>query len=632
MHFLRLPFAIVACSVAILFLCRLILLVSYPAYFAELSLSDLLVAFVSGIRFDLSVSVISQALVLLLLLVPSRFIHNRRMLSVLASLSLLVMLAITGIALADISYFSEVHRHMGSEITRLGDDFGAIVDVALESRLLQTLAAVVFLVFVSVLGFRVLIKPVREQAVVLSSSYWRRGLAAGIGFFALLLMGRGLVPQGKPLDIVDAFSSGSQVQANLTLSGPFVVFNETRSSEKKILSYLELSEFNSLDQAQFAPPFRVTTRAGKKKNVVFILLESWSYKYIDALAGNNYRVTPFMDQLVEKSVVWDNFYAAGQRSILGIQAVLSSVPVLPTQPVLGYGLELHNFSRLAKEAGDEGFRTLMVQSSNRRSFHMDGIASSLGFSEYYGKEDMPVIRDYPQDIPRFGWDYETLMFTKEQIDRDYQKEEPFFAFVFTGTTHEPFADPGEEFHVYPHSSSEEEGFLNTVRYSDWSIEQFMTEAEKQPWFKDTVFVFSADHVLRAETDNLKDKFHIPLVVYSPDGSLPPERRQDVASQYDLMPSLLELMGVEASVSSFGRSLWSENRPDNVYVSQGSIAGYISEEVDVPFTEKHLMNASPLSMEHQKQVKLLQWRLQKADYLLKRNRWVETEKESVSASR
>lgn len=626
MHFLKLPFKIVFCSVVVFTVCRLALLVSYPEYFGSLSFSEIAQSFLQGIRFDLSTAVLSHSPILLVLLLPTKLVHNYFTLRVLASLSMLVQLFVTAIILADISYFSEVYRHMGAEISRLQNDYEVVLEIALTSRLTESLLALLILLGMSIIWYLIVIAPIKRESAVelIHSKPVVRLLATLSGFVILLLMGRGLVLQSKPLDIVDAFSQGNQIQANLTLNGAFVAFKENRANTTGKLSYLgadDTSKFSKI--APVETLFSVKTRkVFEPKNVVFVLLESWSYKYIDGLANNGYGVTPFMDQLIEKSVVWDNFYAAGQRSILGIQAVLASVPVLPTQPVLGYGLELHNLSRLAGEAEKNGYSTLMVQSSNRRSFHMDGIASSLGFSEYYGKEDMPLLRDYPQDIPRFGWDYETLMFTEDKISQLSSSGKPFFSFVFTGTTHEPFANPGNEFHVYPHSDSTEKGFLNTIKYADWSIEQFMRAASEKDWYQDTVFVFSADHVLSAGASGLKEQFHIPLIVFTPDGSFLPERRRDFASQYDLMPTILELMSIETTVSSFGRSLW-DIQDGSAYISKGSVSALLTDSNEISFTEKSILEPTGLSDTELRQLRELQWRLQSADEALRANKWAST---------
>src|SRR5690554_908404 len=105
--------------------------------------------------------------------------------------------------------------------------------------------------------------------------------------------------------------------------------------------------------------------------------------------------------------------------------------------------------KATKEADNIGYDTVMMQTSSRRSFHMDAIASLVGFNQYYGMEDFPMLRDYPVSMPAFGWDYEGLMFLSQKL-KQVDADSPFFAFFFTGTTHEPFPDPGQEFHVYPH--------------------------------------------------------------------------------------------------------------------------------------------------------------------------------------
>src|SRR5699024_4775965 len=257
-----------------------------------------------------------------------------------------------------------------------------------------------------------------------------------------------------------------------------------------------------------------TKNAPSQHNIVIFLLESWSQAYVDSLSNSNYGATPFFDSIVENSLVFEQAYAAAQRSIQGVQAVLTSIPVLPGQPALGDGLELVSMPRIGRMSAAYGYHNIMVQSSNRRSFHLDAIANALGFDEYYGKQDIPLIKKYPQDTPRFGWDYDTLQFFKTRLDQAHKGNTPFFGFVFTGTTHEPFPNPGQEFLLYPHDPQTEFGFLNTLRYADWSLEQFMLSAKTEPWFNNTIFIFIADHTMRASnTTDPRQLFRIPLVIY-----------------------------------------------------------------------------------------------------------------------
>ena len=134
-----------------------------------------------------------------------------------------------------------------------------------------------------------------------------------------VFLARGMVLTGKPLGSIDAFNGNGQSQANLALNGTLVTLqalNDRRQAAP--LHYLDDATAQRI-AAQHPHPFRYqSSQPPSRKNVIILLLESWSYKYIDALASNGYRATPHMDALIAQSQVWTNFYAAGQRSIIGI--------------------------------------------------------------------------------------------------------------------------------------------------------------------------------------------------------------------------------------------------------------------------------------------------------------------------
>ena len=450
-----------------------------------------------------------------------------------------------------------------------------------------------------------------------------QNLALLLGY---VFLARGMVLTGKPLGNIDAFNGNGQSQANLTLNGSLVTLqalNDRRAAAP--LRYLDDATAQRIAAAH-PHPFRYqTSNPPSRKNVVIILLESWSYKYIDALAGNNYHATPYMDALIAKSQVWTNFYAAGQRSIIGIQASLTSVPALPNRQPIGFGLELNNMSRIAELVQKQGYRTLMLQTSNRRSFHIDGVAQAIGFQEYYGKEDVPIIRQYPQDPPPFGWDYDSLMYFGKQIS---SKPEPFFAFFFSGTTHEPYARTGKEFDIRPHAETGENGFLNTLQYSDWSVAQFMQYAAQQPWHNNTIYIFMADHTRNepVRSDSVREQYHIPLIVYHPQWQ--PEKHPELASQYDILPTLADWLGIQQPVYTFGRSLAANSRqaPASelpLMLNHGDDAYILSSNGIAQLAEGSLKpldgNNSP---QWQQDAQYQQWRIQTADEKLRQNQWAE----------
>lgn len=584
----------------------------YHDYFKDIPLIKTLWI---GLRFDWQLTALACAPFLLLLLLPVPRWQTAKWRRICAWGCAAVLATAFAVAVIDAAYFDEAHRHMGGELFNIGGDLEILVKMALVSRWQAALGGV--------------------AAVAMAAWAWRRwvaGAAADVSgslkklclqnlliLLMIIFLARGMVIQGKPLSAVDAFAGNGQAQANLALNGTLLSAQAWRSRNLvKPLHYLGETEMQAFHAAH-PQPFRYqpqSTQSGKK-NIVFILLESWSYRYIDALAGKGYHATPHMDALVGQSQVWDNFYAAGQRSIIGIQAALTSVPALPKREPIGFGLELNNISRIAELAGKQGYRTIMAQSSKRRSFHMDGIAKALGFQEYYGQEDVPLRRRYEQDTPAFGWDYDTLMLLADKLDA--QPRRPFFAFLFTGTTHEPFTDPGKEFHIRPHESKGENGFLNTLKYSDWAIGQFMAHAQKQPWYADTVFVFAADHTLNTTVrgHDVHERFHIPLIVFDP-AQPQPVRHSRQASQYDLLPTFADILGIEQAVYTFGGSLLRPDIPPvPLMLNQGETSAFIHQGQTAEFQNRQLISGSPTP-----ELQLLQARMQSADDKLRRNRWTE----------
>ena len=604
-------------------LLRAALVLLYPVQFAELSLGDFFHSALYGLRIDSATISMLFSINLLALLIPFRFAESVWWQRLWLYLALLPMWGVLILSCASLAYFGEVSRHIGTELVYLRDDWPLVFDLISTSRTGFTLFSLAFVITATFFWIK-WVMPTRA-----SNSNMSFIARLGTSFVMLLLLvlgARGWVPDGKPINVIDAYSLGSSAKANLALNGAFTAFQTSRNlSQKSQLSAREMKEMEEEFGENTTNPFlqQYVEHPITGKNIVFVLLESWSYKYIDALAGNNFGVTPNMDNIVHQSRVYDQHFAAAQRSIRGIQAILTSVPVLPGQPQLSEGLELIETSHIGELAHNAGYQSLMVQSSTRRSFRMDSVSASLGFDHYFGQEDIPLLREYPQDTPRFGWDYDTLMFFEKQLDTLAENNKPFFGFAFTGTTHEPFADPGEKFHHFPHQSRGEAGFLNTVYYADWAIGEFIREAKKKPWFDNTIFIFTADHVLHDSGGNLRELFRVPLIIYAPK-IFQPERSEKVVSQYDMLPTILDLMGVNEPFVAFGESLFKDERLDEAWVSQGDVLGVIRNNATMQHTLKHLLNVDapnkPTEFTQQLESHFLAQSRQ-ATALLALNRWV-----------
>lgn len=615
----------------LVFLClRGVLLIVYPEYFAALTATEVAQAFVHGARFDISISTLLYALSLLGLMASVWLPGGQRVRKPILWVAFTLLAAGWLTYLGSIAFFSQVYRHLGGELLIMAQDTGFIIDLLFSQWAAWFAAAAILTAAMTWLWHSMVIKP----AMALPA---QPGLGNTFGFSLLALIlavifARGFVMSGKPINIIDAYALGSEQEASLALNGAFSAIHSMRRANKNkgnAVQYFSEQELEAVLQQQpqvplyrTIPPY-FTNQA--QPNVVMVLLESWSSHYIDALSGTQYQATPFMNSLIAKSAVWTRTYAAGQRSIEGIQAILTSIPLIEGNPVIGWGLEQNRMTTLANEANKLGYHSVFMQTSKRRSFHVDAIAGALGFNDYYGMEDFPALREYPEESS-FGWDYEGLMFMADYLQQPERLQKPFFSFFFTGTSHEPFPDPCAEFHLYPHGQDATSSYLNTLRYSDWALEQFMLRMQEHPAYHNTVFIFVADHVLKASADNPHDSFHIPLIVYTPGQQIPAQRHDSIASQYDLLPTVASLLGIEEPVATFGHSLLTEPQfePKGALAKQGQTYLWFNQQGRISFTATGSDGRAATTSESNfasAQQHWVQARLQSCEKSISSNRWV-----------
>ncbi len=608
-------FAVIA--MALFSLGRLLLWLRYPLEFESLGGGLLVQAFVNGLRFDAAVVARVFALPLLLLWLPIRSLDRRLWIEPLAWLLYLLTLALVLLLATDIIYFEHVQRHISYELVLLNNDLGFLLAFGLRAQPIAVSAFVLFAVALGWLWWRILCIPLAPNRGYGPLKY----LAL---FFLLGVIGRGGVT-GKVIEIIDAYSNGDATYGNLSLNGAFSTMVFSLNMEEVNHHFytqekaMVLFNGNTTPVDPEYPMLRSYSGTPNGRNVVFVLLESWNFDYVDSFGGKGYGVTPYFDALAKEGVRFTRFYAAGQRSIEAIQATLTGIPALKGLPRIDAGIGVSNISRLGSMVRGRGYSTLFIQSSARDSFKISGIAAATGFEHFYGMEDVPLRLDYPDPKAAvFGWDYDTLQLMKKKLDG---LGSPFLAYAFTGTTHEPFPELPSQFQVRPHGSNDENGYLNALKYADWSLGQFMADARKSPWFDNTVFIFTADHANHFQQGSrLPRRFHLPFLIYAPK-FFPAEERTVVGSHLDVLPTILDLLGLDQEFAALGESLLRKDDDAEAFVTLGGQQiGLISKDAMV---QHDLMRriAGEGTAERQAELEQRLLALDQLSYeLLQANRW------------
>ncbi len=580
--------------IVIFALMRGVLLLSNEEYFSNLSINEILLAFAHGIRFDLSIMVALLALPILLLFLPLRLFSSTVWYQLTAWFCFIILLlAILALAM-DIVFFQHSQRHVGAELVQMQSDTGYIISM-LKTYWKAVLGFIIFTLIFAKLWQRWILSPLTNTQNNNPPKHWQTLIAFPFVLLFILLIIRGGLVSGKPLMVINAFISDSNELANLTLNGVYTGIRVSMSSNNA--SHYQHHHFSDqeIQAAMGIPkdyPFEQRyQRKSQQPNIIVLQIESLNYQFIDALGKNNYGVTPYLDSLIAKSIVYDQFYSAGQRSIIGLQAIWTGIPALLGFPTVDKGLSTYKISQIAKLARQSGYKTMFAQTSQRASFRIDALAKSVGFEEYWGMEDIGELQlDYPQGAkPHFGYDYETLMLLKNKISVHFIKhpQQPVLMGFFSGTTHSPYIRLPKQFEKYPYQIDGLNGMLNSIAYMDWSVQQFIEGLRKAPWFNNTIFIITADHPAASYVSkqaNYHELFHIPLIIYSENKNLVHAKRvQEIRSQLDLMPTMADLMGLDKSVSALGTSLWKPNKPlmiNNIGYLTGSLnqQGYIKTDL------------------------------------------------------
>lgn len=134
-----------------------------------------------------------------------------------------------------------------------------------------------------------------------------------------------------------------------------------------------------------------------------------------------------------------------------------------------------------------------------------------------------------------------------------KEQSPFFATVFTVSSHEPYIIPEK------YKNKFKEGQIpmhKCAEYTDYAIKRFFEEAKKTKWYNNTLFIMVADHgnlVYYDEYNKPISRFAVPILFYKPNSDLVGVD-MNLAQQIDIYPTVLDLIGYKKPFRSWGNSL------------------------------------------------------------------------------
>jgi len=355
----------------------------------------------------------------------------------------------------------------------------------------------------------------------------------------------------------------------LVLNTPFCIFKTMRRSDYERVNYFEsYQEANKIFKPVHLP--EPNQPAFKPMNVVILIWESFGKEMVGGynhdLENGTYKgYTPFIDSLMQHSKVnWYSF-ANGAKSIEAIPSVLTSIPGIkePFVTMRYTDNKLPSFPQILK---GKGYSTSFFHGAPNGSMGFQAFVNLIGVEKYYGKTEYNKDADY--DGIWGIWDEEFLQFWADKMGTF---KEPFMSTLFTVSSHDPYKVPQRYEGKFPKGPLP---VYQTMGYTDFALRKFFAKAKTMPWYKNTLFVITADHAATfahyPQYQTSVGNFSIPILFYAPgDSTMTGRDDTTLVQQIDVMPSVLSYLHYDKPYFAFGKNIF-QKPPINFAVNYDGV--------------------------------------------------------------
>ncbi len=392
------------------------------------------------------------------------------------------------------------------------------------------------------------------------------------------------------LDSAELYISKS-AHAAIVLNTPFTILTTIHKSGFKNPNFYESQQLGSI----FSPEHQAPDTCGEmnKMNVIMILMEGFSTEYTGFynrdLDGGKYKgYTPFLDSLIGASHSFRYSLANGIRSVDAMPGVFAGIPRY-IEPFCYYMYANNTLQGLPEMLEAEGYRCAFYHGAPNTTLGFKMFTNSIGFREYYGMDEYDDHSQFDGTWAIFDEPY--LQYFADEIKTMAQGGKPFLATVFTASSHQPFRVPDQYEGKFPKG---DHPMLQAVGYSDYALRRFFESIKDEPWLKNTIIVFTADHTgptVRQDFNNEYGRFRIPIFFHTPGGQLDAQcDTSRIMQQTDITPTLLHLLKYQKPYFSFGKNVLEQDTAKYVNYAFNDLNGssmYYLDSLMIEYSQNSL---------------------------------------------
>jgi arylsulfatase A-like enzyme len=306
-------------------------------------------------------------------------------------------------------------------------------------------------------------------------------------------------------------------------------------------------------------------------NVILYFFESTSWRYYD-LEYRGRRVLPAMRSLAGNGLLLKNHYTTYPLSAHTLYSVLSS-----RYPAYGRSSIFKEFSdvdvhTLPEVLSGNGYATCFIHTGDLLYASRDRFLANRDIGTFMLSKDLVKDERYRRNV---GWGVDERSMIRPAVEWIKAQSSPYLLMMVPVNPHHPYAIPADVERIAdPGEAGIGDGertwrnYLNSLHYADAAMGELIGTLEREGLMTNTVFVMVADHgeAFYQHPRNYnhplfiyEENVHVPALFYS--RSLFPAgiEMESITRHIDIMPSILDLLGVKDSYPRDGESLFSPSR-------------------------------------------------------------------------
>jgi phosphoglycerol transferase MdoB-like AlkP superfamily enzyme len=313
----------------------------------------------------------------------------------------------------------------------------------------------------------------------------------------------------------------------------------------------------------------------KNPNIIIVTWESFTAKVVERLGGDK-GVTPQFDALCKEGILFDNIYSTGHRTHFGLMGVLAGYPCVTEYNLFEIPRKAAQLPCMGKSLKQNGYETGFYYGGEAEFANFKNYLVTGQFTRLVTKSEFSI-KD--QNSKWGAFDHTVL----ERANKDLKVyKQPFFVNILTLSSHEPFELPEGDWALpnFDAKNADVDGhFKNAMHYTDKAFGQFIEDAKKQDWWKNTLIVVIADHGSPhvAPHDNEFTNFHVPMLWLGGALAVKDTVISRLGCQTDIAATVLAQVDVKADEYVWSKNVMSKHYKPFAYFNFHNGFGFLQEK-------------------------------------------------------